>query len=523
MKYKNRERIIEYGVPAFYIMVYVFVSSVFLTRFPFVHSDESWLAGLSENMLANNNPAVTEPFFDAKIRYPHAVKVLFHFMQMVVIRLFGSTVWSVRLLSLTAGAIAVYIFYRLARRILSARWEAFALAVIFSLDIQFIYASHFARQEIWIVLVLCGALFLFFRSDNPNTIKTGILLGILTGVSIGLHPNSFLVACAVGCCYLAWLIHNRSKQIGPLLAYMGTTGVFAGIYVGISYFFDSDFLVHYFSNGAAEFGIAAPAGQRLGEFGGFLSRIFHGQEGTYYVADIRFQIILFLISASFLLFFCFLMRREQRELSLKIKLLLGAEAGILAGIFIIGRFSQLSIVFLFPAGWLLIGLFAALFEGKCKMLLYGLLFTAIVWLSVKEIKPWLGGETYERYMGQIAELVPRDAKALGNLNMNFYFDNGKLLDYRNLPNIQGSLDAYIRERNIQFIFYSAELDYYYENRPYFNVIYGNIMFAPALKDYCESKCIKVGEFNNFRYGARLPALMEQPEYGVVAVYRTTYQ
>lgn len=48
---------------AAYLAVYIFVSYRILLVFPFVHSDESWLAGLSRDMLAAGNLGVTESFF----------------------------------------------------------------------------------------------------------------------------------------------------------------------------------------------------------------------------------------------------------------------------------------------------------------------------------------------------------------------------------------------------------------------------------------------------------------------------
>ena len=77
---------------AVYLAVYIFVSYRNLLVFPFVHSDESWLAGLSRDMLAAGNLGVTESFFDAKPRVPHAMKSLFHLMHMGAVGLGGFSV-----------------------------------------------------------------------------------------------------------------------------------------------------------------------------------------------------------------------------------------------------------------------------------------------------------------------------------------------------------------------------------------------------------------------------------------------
>ena len=71
-----------------YIIIYALYSASFLTRFPFVHSDEAWLAGLSRDMQAVGSFGVTEQFFDLKPRVPHALKLLFHALQMGYIHVF---------------------------------------------------------------------------------------------------------------------------------------------------------------------------------------------------------------------------------------------------------------------------------------------------------------------------------------------------------------------------------------------------------------------------------------------------
>lgn len=46
------------------IVFYFSINLYFLTDFPFVHSDESWLSGLSRNILEKGSFGVTEAFFD---------------------------------------------------------------------------------------------------------------------------------------------------------------------------------------------------------------------------------------------------------------------------------------------------------------------------------------------------------------------------------------------------------------------------------------------------------------------------
>ena len=107
------------------ILAVFFVGNLcFLTQYPFVHSDEPWLAGLTRNMMEQGSLGVTETFFDLKPRYPHAVKSIFHLLQMPLIALFGYGAFSVRLLSLLGGTTALWLFYCVAQKLCNSKWNA---------------------------------------------------------------------------------------------------------------------------------------------------------------------------------------------------------------------------------------------------------------------------------------------------------------------------------------------------------------------------------------------------------------
>ena len=509
----------------FYLIVYGLVSFYFLETFPLVHSDESWLAGLSRNMAEYGDFSVTEPFFDAWVRYPHAIKILFHAVQWLFFTFADYTIGTVRLFSLLTGLAVLVLFYLTAEKLLKNSGMAFLFMLIFSFDIQFIYASHFSRQEINLLLLFVASLYLFFHTETPYNVKQAVLWGILTGIGITLHPNSFLIACMIGCGFLAYLIHNRQKDFKPLMVYVGVCGTFAAIIVAVSNSFRSNFLSNYFSYGADTFGIDAPTGDRIWGLFGFFKRLFLREGGTYFVADIRLQFLLFAAIAVMLLLFYFVMRKEEHVFCQNILLLLSGGVGIVAGIFVIGRYSQLSIVFLFPIGWLLTALFFSLFENPIKKGLTAVLCAAVLVISIKEITPFLSKDSYSHYLEQIADYVEPSDKVLGNLNMDFYFDNHSLMDYRNLPFVMeeaGTLYDYIEEHEFAYIFYTEELTYYYEHRPYYNTIYGNIMFAENLLRYCREECEYVGSFSNAWYAPRILELIGNEDYGRVSVYRTKY-
>ena len=191
-----------------------------------MHTDESWLSGLSRSMTAEASPAATEYFFNLVHRAPHAIKILYHGIQILFIRLFGYSLLSVRLLSLAGGAAALAVFTELLKRI---RLPQLPGVIILSAQIQFIYASHFARQEILLLLLmLCSLTALFTGTGEASRpvsarlpgFRRGLLVGLPVALATGLHPNAFIIAWPAGLCLLGAVITRRrplSEGLGFLL------------------------------------------------------------------------------------------------------------------------------------------------------------------------------------------------------------------------------------------------------------------------------------------------------------------
>ncbi len=529
---KQKEKKIDYieCILFVYLLLYGIFSFSFLTKYPFVHSDESWLAGLSRNMMEMKSLSVTESFFDARVRYPHAIKSLFHILQMVFIQLFGYSVESVRMLSLVGGILFLFLFYVLIKQITGRKKLALAIVILFSADAEFFYASHFARQEIWLGVCLILGLWVLFsnmgKAENKSTnqawkIRKAALAAVITGISIGFHPNSFLLACSMGAILLFEWLSDRAeteKVRGvwkPLAVYIGVTGIFAALFVGISYSFDAQFLTHYFQNGALEFDVDASIITKAGALGGFFKKLMDKFSGTYYITELRFSLILFAFLVVFLGIYALVMKEK------KIGTILFGGLGLLAGMVIIGRYNQTSIFFLFPFGYLMFAILLSLLERGGRIGCYMIVLLITVVISAGQIKPWVEKDGYEAYLDKVEKLVPADAKVVANLNLDFYFENGCLRDYRNLPYAleQGTIEAYMDKNEIEYVIYSTELDYLYENRPYFNVIYGNTEFVPELKRFCEVHGEKMGEFIDVEYGCRVIGIMGQEEYSNVIVYK----
>lgn len=101
----NRRRI-RHLLPLLLFLPGLIYSILTLTAFPFVHSDEVWLAELSREIGTTGNLSATEPFFRLTDRYPHGMKILFHLIQAPLVSHSFSPA-AARLPSLLAGWLSV--------------------------------------------------------------------------------------------------------------------------------------------------------------------------------------------------------------------------------------------------------------------------------------------------------------------------------------------------------------------------------------------------------------------------------
>ena len=504
-----------------YLITYLLVNLLFLTQFPFVHSDEPWLSGLTRNMVESGSLSVTETFFNLHLRYPHAIKTLFHLLQMPFMAIFGYRIFSFRLISLLFGTASLSLYYALLCKIEKNRKLALWGTVLLSLDLQFIYSAHIARPEAIILTVMLGV-YALLLSKRRHAV---LLAAIVTGISIGIHPNSFLVAVLGVSVILtrsisqSWLI--TLKELGIFTA---VVGVFCTGFVLLSFSFDGDFIRHYLAYGS-EFQVDATLAGKLREIVPYFQRLFYGVSGTYYTPDIRLQLLLFpliiLVGALTVLF------GGSKQLLSPI----AAIAGILAGMTLVGRFSQPYVVFFFPFAYLLLIQLLALIPKHDRLKrsaarlsagAIAIICLALLSFSVANIGFALKAPSYDSYLAQIAEHVPADAKTIGNLNAEYHFENGVLLDYRNLTHIREaglSFEDYAEKNGVEYLIISDELQLIYELRPNWNGIYGNVNYLDELNHFLETKCTLVSHFVDNQYGVRIAGFQNTERDFNISVYR----
>lgn len=491
-------------------LIYIYINILYLTKFPFVHSDEAWLSGLSRNISATGSFASTETFFDLYIRHPHAIKSIFHGIQIFFINSMGYSIFTVRFMSFCFAILTLVYFYKLNKLIFKDKSSLIAV-ILLSLDIQFIYASHFARQEIIILFAMILGLYFLYKNVDKTSLIFDILIGCIVGLSIGIHPNSFIIFIVFLLIYI-YLVFIKIKSYKNIATYIFTTGVFACIFVTLSLQFDPHFFYDY-SNFGGQFYVFTSPSFKAGKTLYFYLKLFYGTSGTYYTPEIKFQLLLFL---SVFIIACIKLYKDVHKRKMIFPIILGIIA-INIGIFAIGRFNQTSVLFEFPLFYILVSYVINDLKKSYKIYTATILSIVLIAITLFNVLPYLNNN-YDSYLNQISKYVNKNDSVLANLNCDYYFENGKLHDYRNLTFLKDNnmkFDEYIKSKNIKYIIYPEEMDYIYENKPEWDDLYGNQdCYYKDMQNYLKNNCSLKYQFIDITYGNRIAELINKKNWWI---------
>lgn len=490
----------NYIAPLFALIGYLIFNILTLTKYPFIHSDESWLSGLSRTVLDKGTFSTSEPFFDLYPRAIHGLRVIFVSIQMSFIKLFGYTIFSVRLLSLifaTLTLVALYTFYK-RRKFHTLHILVMLIAVAF--NIQFIHTAHIARQD---AIILFGMTFSYILVLTLKNRYRSIIVASSIGLMIGVHPNSFIIGCSIGLIVL-YKVLSKEMSVKELFSFVITLALWAVLFTTISLYLNPNFISDYLAFGS-QLGVTGNEISRLEGLYYYYYKLFNQIGGTYYLPTIKISFVV-LIFSSFTSFVMFFVKSKFRNLSNNYIYPLLMILGINTGYFIIGRYNQTAIIFALVFGF--ICFFEILQSINNKYIITAIL-TVLLLLEVSNTYSIISDTNYQSYNqldSAISEVIPRDANVLANLNLDYHFDLYKLYDYRNLDHLgENDLDfkAYISKNDISYIIVYDEMDYIYQNRPKWNILYGDLNYYLDMTDYLEKKCTLIKEIKMPTYAMRI--------------------
>lgn len=499
---KKRKGIIVFAI---FLASYFLFNILFLDKFPFIHTDEAWLSGLSRNIYEKRSFKVTESFFDLLPRFPHGIKSLFHLIQIIFMK-FGYSIFTFRLISLFFSTISLFIFYKILN-LFTNKTSSLLCTILLSVDSFYIYSSHFARQEIILVFFSLLSIYTYFSMKDYKFIKD-IILGTIIGISIGIHPNSFIISLPILFMYIGDIFLFHRKKIGNILVFTLTLSLFASFYILFSFLLDNNFIFNYLNYGS-QYDVLSPLETKFGEIFSFYGSLFKRSSGTYFIPNISFSLYLFL--SLFLLSFLFIgEKNEKRNITLIFLCILGINIGII----LIGRFNQTSIIFIFPLFYLLLLLIIK--DINYKNIIISFIILVNISFSIYNILPFINN-SYDTYLSNISSVIPKESLVLGSLTLDYYLNNNNLFDFRNLYYLKENnltFSSYIKKNRIEYIVYPEELDYIYRNRPTFDGLYGNLYYYDDMNYFLQNNCSKVLEFENKTYGNRISSLINKKNWKI---------
>ncbi len=529
-----------------------------LSSHPFVHSDEAWLASLTRAMLHEHSISAVEDSFRATPRYPHALKILFHAVQAPFIAI-SWRVFSARLPSLLAGFAVLYLSVKIAAALGFYSWTKYLAAVLVAVDPQFWYASHMARSEMLLCLLMLSALYLKLRPYGP------VVVALPLAASVFVHPNAFVIAMPIGLIYLWECLMSvphvtvRLARIRSTLIFTAVLGAAAFAALFISFSMDPLFLVHF-----RRFGESVGTGDsliiKILELPRFFGKMWFRTSGTYYLADARpflgmgvlgwFGTVLVSIAG-----------RLRRKHFPSVYPLILLPAALAAGTTVIGKFGPPTLIFFFVPAYLLFAGFLSLLlrrdstnaqtadspisdsrvelrnvrfyspEARRTQRIRPLsaipVFLAVmslifpVFSTVQEILSSQNRESYADYGAYLKSQIDDNHRVLANLNTAFHFEYDRLVIWRDLAALKESgqsLEDFLNQQNVGWVVLPAELDLIYQTRPVWNTLYGAPDWYPEVLELLQRRGTLVGIHESPVYGMRIVPFMYRKS-GLIRIYR----
>jgi len=503
--YKNRLAIIL-------LMGYIGINVATLMSFPMVHSDELWLKGIADEVIFQNKLWITEPFFDLYPRVAHPFRWLYIILQQIAILLAGDGVVAMRLLSLGAGIGVLTIFFKCLKQ---TKQPALLGTLLLALNSQFIYALHFGRQEMLVLLIQMLLVMSLYNQEQKKSrafenqrlsasILNGAYYACLVFLGIGIHPNSFLLGLMTFAMLCALVLKRRISYITVLAFVCLLTASFLGL-VFWGEWHVPGFFKAYLAYGAS-LGLDAMPGNRLTQFFWYFYKLFFQIGGTYDLLNIRIWLIGLLLTLLSPLF--------QKKITLN---WVGLVA-MLVGLFVLGRNNQLAILFMMP--FLVYALMQVVTSlkrhfthGKYRYSasILGLALGLIACVNLAHNSADYRAQhfynlAYSDVIHRIDTLIPDDANVLGNLNMIEAHPSHQFWDIRNLAYLaenQMTFASYIEEHKIHYLIIHDEMAYIGATQPTWDILYGPLSYAPEMNAFLKEHCEIVSVVDNPIYAMRI--------------------
>lgn len=228
---------ISTGIILSLLFIYLIFSVSVLFDDPSVWPDEAIYGDISYNLLTKNQ--VGTELWNGVVKgfenYYLALPPFYFYISAFWFKLFGFSIITQRLLSVSLGAGAIVIFYFLIKRLLNSKTNfiPWFMTLLLTTDPTFLQRVRIARPEILVIVLYLLSLFAFVKAYSENSISRKNLLlftsGFISGLSLITHLASvgftlslliFLIFSQRTFQNLKYLIYFAVGIILPLIAWV---------------------------------------------------------------------------------------------------------------------------------------------------------------------------------------------------------------------------------------------------------------------------------------------------------------
>ncbi|MCX7995006.1 MAG: glycosyltransferase family 39 protein [candidate division WOR-3 bacterium] len=201
MRFLLTKKIIQTKSPGFIIgLGIIFRVSQFLYNRSFTEGE----AALAMNIVQRSYGELLKP-----LDYAQAAPVGFLYLQKLMVNLFGNNEYSLRILPLIAGIISLFLFYRLARRLLTGWALAVALILFATCDHLIYFSSEIKQYSTDVTIALLLYLIVFGIFEKGFVSGRIVSSGLAAAVSLWFSHSSLFIYGAIVIVLAIIIIRNR--------------------------------------------------------------------------------------------------------------------------------------------------------------------------------------------------------------------------------------------------------------------------------------------------------------------------
>jgi len=265
----KRRRIVHTAIFGLYLLLML----AWVSKGPRVWVDESWEAIPGYQLVTTgrlNNPIVTG--IQGRERHNLGPSMTFNLFMAASFKLLGVGVFQGRLVSLLAIFLAVVLTYALALRFFGPTVAILSALLAMIANLTFVAAATI-RPEALVAASTILALYLFILGDDHGQSRYHAAAGLVAGVALHIHPNSFLGLVAL---VSVFLYRQGFGCLRRRHFWIFAGGVFLGFLPYAIYVFVQDYHNHFHDFLAQIGGRAKPLAR-----GSFLITTLTAELGRY--------------------------------------------------------------------------------------------------------------------------------------------------------------------------------------------------------------------------------------------------